>query len=100
MLLGGNIELDGFDALEPAVLVVVKKMVGSEARKISESGVNFEKLKLSLNSPGDSSYDVSANISFQGNEFEASASENNLFFGIDSVFKKLVSSIKAQQKGL
>jgi hypothetical protein len=94
MLLGGNIELEGFDSLEPAILVVVKKMVGSEARKISEDGIPFEKLKICLDSNSGSSCQVSAKVIFQGNEFDASAKENNLFFGIDCAFKKIIASIK------
>jgi len=35
--LGGNIKLDGFDGVEPGMLIVVKKMVGLFAKKASES---------------------------------------------------------------
>lgn len=100
MLLGGNIELEGFETIDPALLVVVKKMVGSEARKISENGINFDKLKICLNSNDGPSCDISAKLVLQGNDFEAYVNENNLFFGIDSVFKKLLSSINTQQEGL
>ncbi|MFH1210369.1 MAG: hypothetical protein V1645_00470 [archaeon] len=93
MQLGGNIELEGFESLEPALLVVVKKMVGSQARKISENGVDFEKLKICLNSNDKDACEVSANLVFKGNNFDASVTEHNLFFGIDKVFKKLVAAI-------
>ncbi|MEM4245541.1 MAG: hypothetical protein QW404_00265 [Candidatus Nanoarchaeia archaeon] len=93
MLLGGNIELEGFDSLDPAILVVVKKMVGSEAKKISESGVNFEKLKICLKS-NSGSCELSANLVLKDGSFDVSSSESNLFFGIDGVFKKLSSSIQ------
>ena len=39
MKLGGNIVLDGCDNLEPATLIVLKKMVGNYARKISEKNI-------------------------------------------------------------
>jgi ribosome-associated translation inhibitor RaiA len=92
MLLGGNIELEGFDNLEPSLLVVVKKMVGSEARKISEKGINFDKLKISINSKDDS-FSVVAILVFNGNSYDAEVEEKNLFFGIDKALKKLVSAI-------
>lgn len=94
MLLGGNIELEGFETIDPALLVVVKKMVGSQARKISDNGLNFDKLKICLNSQDSASCDVSATLVLKGNDFEASVNESNLFFGIDSVFKKLLSSVE------
>ncbi len=94
MLLGGNIELEGFEALEPAVLVIVKKMVGSEVRKISEEGVNLDKLKLCLESSNGLSYEISAKAIVQGSDFIVDAKEDNLFFGIDIIFKKLLPSIK------
>jgi len=94
MQLGGNIELEGFDSLEPALLVVVKKMVGSEAKKISENGIAFDKLRICLESNNPTSCAVSGSIVVQGNDVSASVSENNLFFGIDRLFKKLVSSLK------
>lgn len=95
MLLGGNIELDGFDSLEPAILVAVKKMVGSEAKRISEEeGIGFEKLKLALGSQSSSSCDVSCKVVFNGSEYEVSSSESNLFFSIAHVFKKMISAVK------
>ncbi len=94
MQLGGNIELEGFDSLEPALLVVVKKMVGSEARKMTENGIVFEKLKICLDADNLSSCGVSGKVIFQGSDFDVSVNENNLFFGIDKVFKKFASSIK------
>ncbi len=94
MLLGGNIELEGFDSLDPAVLVVVKKMVGSEAKKISDKGINFEKLRICLNS-NSGSCDLSANLILKDTSFDVSSTNPNLFFGIDGVFKKLSSSLQS-----
>lgn len=93
MLLGGNIALEGFDSLEPAALVVVKKMVGSETRKISNKEISFEKLEVRLVCNESSSCEVAITLVLQDNQVEASAKEPNLFFAIDSVFKKLSSSL-------
>ena len=48
MKLGGNIELEGFDNLEPAQLVVIKKIVGSSAKKTAEEIAKFDNLLITL----------------------------------------------------
>ncbi len=49
MQLGGNITLAGFKELEMGELIVVKKIVGSYARKMADASQNFENHKVFLN---------------------------------------------------
>lgn len=86
--LGGNICLKGFSSLERAHLVVVKKIVGSYARAISEKGRKFEKLAVSMEK-GPDGYKITAALLTEGDEDKAEASNNNLFSAIDGALKKL-----------
>ncbi|MFH1439947.1 MAG: hypothetical protein ABIG89_05240 [Candidatus Woesearchaeota archaeon] len=86
MKLGGNIELIGFDELEKAKLYVVKKIVGTEAKKISEANA-FEKLAVTSTQEGEES---SVSIELSGSAAKkASAKDKNLFVALDNAFKQL-----------
>lgn len=85
--LGGNIQLSGFKDVERASLVVVKKLVGSYARKFSDNLQNFEKLGVELS--GD--FNVKATLKITDQEFVAEAKANNLFFALDAALKDIES---------
>ena len=91
--LGGNIELVGFRDLDGASLVIVKKVVGNYARKISEVVRNVEKLKLSLKpvhkTESSQVNELHAQLIFAGKQLNASETDRNLFFAIDRVLKKI-----------
>ncbi len=86
--LGGNICLEGFSSLERAQLVVVKKMVGSYARAISEKGRKFEKFTVSMDETLDGCK-ITAALLNEGKEEKAESSSNNLFVALDGALKKL-----------
>ena len=44
--LGGNIELSGFKDLIPGSMTIIKKIVGTYAKRYGDLVVNFEKLQL------------------------------------------------------
>ena len=46
--LGGNISLSGFSIVEPGQMIVVKKIVGNNVRKLEGMCKKFEHLKLTL----------------------------------------------------
>ena len=48
--LGGNISLSGFSIVDPGQMVVVKKIVGNNVRKLEGMCEKFEHLKLTLKS--------------------------------------------------
>ena len=50
--LGGNIELVGFKELDHASMVVLKKIVGTYAKKFSEANSDFEKLVVTKTDNG------------------------------------------------
>ena len=94
MKLGGNIELEGFDNLEPAQLIVIKKIVGSNARKISEGIAAFDNLSITLKENQADRKTLTGKITIKGIDHEAEATDKNLFFALNELFNKLTSKIK------
>lgn len=94
MKLGGNIELEGFDSTEPAQLVVIKKIVGSNAKKIAEGIGAFENLTITLEEKTGDEVKLSGKITMNGTTHEARASDKNLFFALNTVLSELTAKIK------
>lgn len=94
MKLGGNIELEGFDSIEPAQLIVIKKIVGSMAKKISEEISAFDNLLVTLKETKKEKMTLSGKITIKDKEYESEASDKNLFFALDALFKELTTKIK------
>ena len=88
MELGGNINLEGFDALEPGELVVLKKIVGSRVRDISNKVKSYESLTLSLDDK-----QLNALLQVNGKDLSANADCNNLFFALNDLFNVLEKKI-------
>jgi len=87
--LGGNISLEGFEDVEHGVLIMVKKMVGSYAKKIADEKGAFDKFTVSRNGK-----EIKVNVSKDGNDFSISASGVNLFFTLGEALKKAVEEVK------
>lgn len=98
--LGGNIELSGFKGLSSSSMIVLKKIVGNYARKMSESTAKFEKLSLTMktahSNPADNKpgiYEINAKMLDNGKLISSSTSDRNLFVAIDDSLKKIMSEI-------
>ncbi|MCF7798566.1 hypothetical protein K9M74_01545 [Candidatus Woesearchaeota archaeon] len=96
--LGGNITLVGFKELGYAEFVVVKKVVGNYARKISDKQ-EFSNLTITLkpiHKIGEeiSKYELKGKLEIDGKLYNSEVVEHNLFVGIDSLLKKLVAQLK------
>ena len=95
--LGGNITLAGFKDLDHAELIVVKKMIGSYARKMSESVEGFENLNLTLKdvhkTPKSQKFEIHSKLSAKGKPVTSEVIDRNLFVAIDSSLKKILASI-------
>ncbi len=87
--LGGNIQLDGFEELQPGLLIVVKKMVGSQAKKISEEKGDFDKLIVIKEDKA-----VKSNLVQGDKDFEGKAEAENLFFALSQSLEDLRKNIK------
>ncbi len=95
--LGGNITLVGFKELEKAELVVVKKIVGRYARKMSDTLLGFKSLRVSLKpvhkTEAGEKYEIHAKAMVEGRPVNADTTERNLFVGLDSVLKNILQIV-------
>lgn len=91
--LGGQIILSGFKELKPAEIIVVKKLVGSYARKFSDNVKGYESLNLHLKevhkTPGSEKYELHAKVIYDGKVESSEVTDRNIFVALDSVLKKL-----------
>jgi hypothetical protein len=85
MQLGGNIELAGFNELEPAKLVVVKKLVGNYTKKMRERCESFEQLNVTMKGIRNSQFELHAKLMDNGTPYTAEATDFNVFFALDAV---------------
>ena len=94
--LGGNITLVGFKVIDKAELVVVKKIVGSYARKLSDTVHGFEGISLNLKpvhktEEGHPKYELHAKAIINGKPLVSEVVERNLFMGLDELLKKIMT---------
>ena len=98
LALGGNIELSGFRDIDGARMIVLKKIVGNFARKLSDQSENFEKLSLNLKSvhahESGSKFEMHGKVIDNGKVFASQVTDQNLFIVLDSVLKKIENSMK------
>lgn len=96
--LGGSIELRGFSDMDRANMVVLKKIIGSYARKMSDTIEGFEKLSLTMKKVHEreksEKYEIHAKLLANGKVTASNVTDRNLFVVIDSVLKKLMSEIR------
>ena len=100
--LGGNITLVGFKELEIGELIVVKKIVGSYARKMSDTSANFENLTVTLKtvhkSPKSEKYEVHARYLDNGQLYAGEAIERNLFMALDECLRRVLDTKEHKEK--
>ena len=88
MELGGNINLKGFDTLNPGELAVFKKIVGNKVKDISNKVKTYESLTINLDDNK-----ISALLQVNGKDLKANADVNNLFFALNDLFNDLEKKI-------
>lgn len=91
--LGGNIELSGFYSLEGGAMVILKKIVGNYAKRMSSKAKNFEKLSLNMKTVHDNQYELHAKMINSGKATTSSVTDRNLFVAVDSALKKIMNEI-------
>ncbi|MBR9690169.1 hypothetical protein GOV08_00605 [Candidatus Woesearchaeota archaeon] len=94
--LGGNIKLTGFRELDSGSMVILKKIIGSYARKLSDNSKEFEGLELTLKeiSGTHPKYEVRSKVLNGGAVKTSEVTDRNLFVSVDSSLKKVLSIIK------
>jgi len=89
LALGGNIELTGFNQIDPGAMVVVKKIVGNYSRKFSDK-VDMQKLQITMKPiHGTSKFEVHAKVLTNAKDFLSEVTDHNIFFVLDKAMKKL-----------
>ncbi len=96
--LGGNIELSGFSDLEPGVMIILKKIVGNYARRMSDKCKNFEKLTVTMKTvhakEKGEKYELHAKMIDNGKPHNSSCVDRYLFVGVDNSLKAVMNSLK------
>ena len=90
--LGGNILLKGFQGIERAKLVVLKKIIGNYASEIQKKRSDYEKLAVTLGG-SENNQTASIELTAGGNSIAADDTQNNMFVAIGNAFKKLMEKI-------
>jgi hypothetical protein len=100
MTLGGNISLVGFEILDNAELVIVKKIVGTYIKKMSEIA-DYKEMRLSLKQhPHGKSFnhEISGFALFSEGRFSTNVTERNLFTAVSAACEKIFNEISHVRK--
>ncbi|MBR9700318.1 hypothetical protein GOV11_00445 [Candidatus Woesearchaeota archaeon] len=99
MELGGNIILDGFSERDFTELIVVKKMVGQYARKMSDMTHAVDQLKVVLKEPGKGPVEIHTACVIDKKDYTSKASAHNIYIALDDSLKKVFTQVqKAHDK--
>jgi len=96
--LGGSIRLTGFREIDGGSMIIIKKIVGSFVKKISERDPKFQYLSVTLKkihanpeSESTGKFELHATLATD-KQYNAEVTHQNLMFAIDKVLKKIESS--------
>ncbi len=95
--LGGNIQLVGFKDFDYGEMVVIKKLVGNYARKLSEHCKAFEHITIH-NKPihqqeHSQKFEVHGKLVDGGHPISIEVTDYNFYVALDSVLKKLLAAV-------
>ena len=87
--LGGSIELSGFSCFDGGAIIILKKIIGNYARKMSDNSKGFESLKLRVKKVHDHTYELNCQMIDAGNMITSSVEDRNIFVAVDTALKKI-----------
>ena len=91
MELGGNITLSGFREVDPATMIIIKKVVGNYVKGFADRG-NFKSITVTMKTVHEREtselYELKAHLSAD-KDYDTEITERNLLVGLDSVLKKM-----------
>lgn len=97
MVLGGNIQLAGFRDIDGASMVILKKIIGNYARKMSDITKKFESLHVTMKPVHETEksekYEIHAKLLDNGKPTVSEVVERNLFVAVDNSLKKIINEI-------
>lgn len=102
LALGGNISLAGFRDLDKSQMIVLKKIVGTYAKKYSEICKKFESLHLTMKpvhkTEGSELYEIHARCMDNGTLVNSHVTDRNLFVAISEVLQRLEKEINKEDR--
>ncbi|MBS3134147.1 hypothetical protein J4214_02855 [Candidatus Woesearchaeota archaeon] len=93
MQLGGNIQLIGFRSLEPAKLIVVKKIVGTYVKKLEEKTSKFESISIHIKKVHNSEFEIQTNAIIGGKPYNSGLTNYNVFFALDKTLSNVLEEV-------
>lgn len=92
--LGGHIELSGFKDLIPGSMTIIKKIVGTYAKRYADLVENFEKLHLHCKpihktTQEAKNFHIDAKVIYGGKIATSKTEDRNIFTAIDDALKKI-----------
>ncbi|MBN1377206.1 hypothetical protein JW949_02635 [Candidatus Woesearchaeota archaeon] len=95
--LGGNIVLTGFNDLDYSEMIVVKKLIGSATKKMSNHCDKIEEMKLTLKKiheiEGNAKYELHGQLICNGKSYNSEFVDKNIYIAIDQVTKKILNEL-------
>ena len=94
--LGGNIELSGFSELDGGMMIILKKIVGNYAKKMSDHSTDFEKLHVTMktihSTEKNKKFEIKARLHYNGSVVAGDNVDRNVFVAVDNSLKIIMSS--------
>jgi ribosome-associated translation inhibitor RaiA len=90
--LGGNINLEGFEEVEPGKIIIVKKVVGNYVKNLTEKIDNFENMFVSFKFDKNNMIDIK--LKCGENEIMSNSSDKNIFFALNNALTELEDKLK------
>ena len=91
ILLGGHIDLEGFEGLDSGTMVVAKKMVGTFAKHLEEAHA-LESLHLKLEDGAGLRVTMQARL--RDKEVVGVGEAENLFFALSTAFSQVLTTLQ------
>jgi ribosome-associated translation inhibitor RaiA len=95
--LGGNIRLNGFSEVDGGSMIIIKKLVGSFVKKVSDRNDRFQRISVSMKKihgiEESKKFEISANL-VADKHYNAEVTHQNLMFAIDKVLKKIEAEME------
>jgi len=98
--LGGSIRLSGFKDIDGGSMIIIKKIVGSFVKKVSEKNSKFQSLTVTLKkvhasdeSETSGKFELQANLIAE-KPFNSEVTHQNLMFAVDKVLRKVESGME------
>jgi ribosome-associated translation inhibitor RaiA len=91
--LGGNISLSGFSSEDFTELIVVKKIVGQYARKLTDIS-ECTHLAVHRRPIHSSEVEIAVHADVNGSRLSADSTQHNLFVALDDALKKILEQAR------